>query len=857
MVRLPRLSSLLFRVLGRHLRKNWAGSFAVVAIGAIAITLTSGFLANAASLEKRVDSLISTSNAPDIYLTTDPRKGFDVLEQDKLVEAIPEISAIEGRFYTYVSLSGRNAMAAIEPSLPVYSAPSNYVKTDPSHKDDHYFVVDDFLTDSKAQEEQDTLSVGGKATVSIPLASFSLDADTLTVLDFLLKPGATNPFRGENLELDFTITASMNHLECSAHGSFNPTMFLCSSSYFRDVLRDKLAASFTDLGLEAIWTVGLRDKMGWGDGNPNGSTANFPLANQYLLKTKQGSDLTKVSDKIKSFYEKKEVDNLYACQTLEETSSVKTLRTEISQAYQITFVFPLVFFAVALLVSLISVRQTILHERTDIGTFKAMGMTKWEIHRHYAAKSLSLAFFGVLAGEIIGPFLVPAILGQKYDLLYDLPSRSYTFPIWPCLALAAVYLGATLLVSYLISRKEIKRKPVESMRPEPPAQRIKRVLHSKDSSWTQLSLKLAGRGIRSDPVKTGMVIIGVLGCTALLCCGYGIEDTIRYGVDTDPLIVSGADLTVFFSEDKNQDLLAQELHLKDKDGNELIAGYQPFSKKSMNVRHEETIYYATVHFLDNYQLVSGSESKNHFNHSFPLDQVVISEKTARALNASAGSTVSFVVNDVEVNAKIAYTIPIFYENGIYIHASSPLLEGTISSYNALWVDATEGKAVDAETEIRKLKGVAMCDTEAKWRKRVEDAMGSILVMTTAIKVFAFLLAIVVLYDLGMLNFSERQREIATMKVLGFKEMEIMNSLLVETLSLSIIGILGGLALGFPFTKLVLYINQVELVDYLYMLKPTSYLIAFLFTSILSLLVNLSLTFRIRKIMAVESLKSVE
>ena len=856
-MRTPRLFSLLARVIGRQLRKNWAGSFAVVAIGAIAITLTSGFLANAASLQNRVDSLIASSNAPDIYLTTDPRKGYDVLEQDKLVEAIPEISAIEGRFYTYVSLSGRNALATIEPSLPVYSAPSSYAETAPDHSENHYFVIDQFLTQSKLQENQDTIQVGGKATVSIPLASFSLDDDTLNVLDYLLKPGANNPFRAENLELEFKVTASMHHLECSAHGTFNPTMFLCSSSYFRDTLREKLATSFTDLGLEAIWTLGFRDKMGWGDGSPKGSTANFPLANQYLLKVKEGNDLQKVSTKIKSFYEKKEVDNLYACQTLEESSAVKTLRTEISQAHQITFVFPIVFFAVALLVSLISVRQTILHERMDIGTFKALGMSKREIHRHYASKSLSLAFLGVLAGEIIGPFLVPAILGKKYDLLYDLPGRGYTFPVWPCLALAVVYLGATLLVSYLISRKEIKRKPVESMRPEPPRQRIKRVLHSKDSSWAQLSLKLAGRGIRSDPVKTGMVIIGVLGCTALLCCGYGIEDTIRYGVDTDPLIVSGADVTVFLSEDKSQETLHEVLQFKDTQGNDLITGYQPFSKKSLDVRHEDNIYYTSVHILDGYQNLTGTEVINHFDHAFPLDQVVISDKVARALKASAGNTISFVVNDVEVNAKIAYTIPIFYENGVFIHSDSPLLQGVVSSYNAIWVDAAKGKETEAETEIRKIKGVAMCDSEAKWRKRVEEAMGSILVMTTAIKVFAFLLAIVVLYDLGMLNFSERQREIATMKVLGFKEMEIMNSLLFETLSLSLIGIAGGLAIGFPFTKLVLYINQVELVDYLYILKPMSYLIAFLFTSILSLVVNLSLTFRIRKIMAVESLKSVE
>ena len=856
MVKIKSLRSLLFHSSNRQHRRGWAASLAVISIGAIAITLFSGFLANAASLQNRIDSMISGSNAPEIYLTTDPRDGYDVKEADKLVANVDGIAAVEERFYTFCTLASRNALVAIEPRMPVYSKPYQITSVTPENSDVHYFLVDHSLTGGLGSDNEPII-VGKPTLVSIPLASFSLDETTISMLDLLLKPGKTNPFRKENLELSFTVTGSMKHLEGSAKGAFNPTMFLCSSSYFRDTLRDTLSESFTELGVEAIWKYGFQERLGWGDGNPYGSATKFPLANQFLLRLRDPSKTDATKKAIETYFHGKEVDNLYTVQTVQELTSVKALNTEKEQAWQLTFVFPVVFFAVALLVSLISVRQTILHERMDIGTYQALGLTKFELHRHYAYKSILPALFGTIIGEALGPLLIPAIMGSKYNLLYTLPSRAYFFPGLSCLGLAVIYLGVTGLVTFMVSRKALKRKPVESMRPEPPTRKSKNITNSKNSGWFKLSFKLAKRGIVADKVKSGMVIIGVLGCTALLCCGYGIEDTIRYGVDTDPLIVSGASVTVFTTEDIKEETIATDLDLKDKDGNPLVEGYQPFSKKNINLVSGNTTYYGTVHVIADYTKTSGSEIKNHFKYAMPTDQVLLSEKTARALGVSVGGTVSFVVNDVEVVAKVYQTIPVFYENGLFIHSSSPLLNGAVSSYNAIWVDTVPGKDVEAETELRKLPKIAICDSEVSWRKRIEEAMGSIMVMTNAIKVFAFLLAAVVLTDLGMLNFSEKQREIATMKVLGFKEMEIMSSILMETLSLSFVGILGGLALGFPFTKLVLYINQVELVDFLYTVAPISYVISFAFTFVLSLAINLLLTLRIRKVMAVESLKSVE
>ena len=156
-----------------------------------------------------------------------------------------------------------------------------------------------------------------------------------------------------------------------------------------------------------------------------------------------------------------------------------------------------------------------------------------------------------------------------------------------------------------------------------------------------------------------------------------------------------------------------------------------------------------------------------------------------------------------------------------------------------------------------LDGVALVDTAGEWKDRVNAIVSSISTMTAAVKIFALLLAAVVIYNLGLLNYRERMREIATLKVLGFHTAEIIVGLFIEALSMTIIGILFGLLVGFPFMKLVLIINQVEIIQYIFMIYPQTYVIASLFSLFITVAVNFLLAYRIKNVKAVESLKSVE
>ena len=162
-----------------------------------------------------------------------------------------------------------------------------------------------------------------------------------------------------------------------------------------------------------------------------------------------------------------------------------------------------------------------------------------------------------------------------------------------------------------------------------------------------------------------------------------------------------------------------------------------------------------------------------------------------------------------------------------------------------------------KTELESLTYVASASTQEDWKANIQDVMSGILVMTNAIKIFAILLGIVVLYNLTLMNFKQKNRDIATLKVLGFTLRETMSSLLIESLTLTFVGVAIGMALGYPFMLAVMETNIVALVHYLYIIYPSTFIYAFLLTYVLDFVINLLLSYRIRRVKMIESLKSVE
>jgi putative ABC transport system permease protein len=292
-----------------------------------------------------------------------------------------------------------------------------------------------------------------------------------------------------------------------------------------------------------------------------------------------------------------------------------------------------------------------------------------------------------------------------------------------------------------------------------------------------------------------------------------------------------------------------------------ISRCDPFTRQSTTVTSHEKTADSHVFVLS----FDPSKDNSHFQlPAFSTNDVAISEKVADATGAKVGDNVTFSYESITYTARVAEIYTAFVFNGVVVQHDAPFLKGTIT-YAGCWVESDGTKTVEEIKEAilaqavdgGRFSYVTECNTQADWYTQIKDVMSGVLIMTNAVKGFGIALALVVLYNLALLNFRERTRDIATMKVLGFSRAEIASSLLWETMTLTFVGVGLGFALGYPFLLGVLKLNIVELVSYLYTIKLASYGYAFLLTFVVDFLVNGGLAMLTGKVKMVESLKSVE
>ncbi len=843
------------------IKQNWKQFLAIVGIGGLAINLFVGLLTNASSFEYRVHSMHKDGNVADVFLTLDPRNP-DPNDLDKIQDIAAKYGYSEERFYTLTGLSSKNALCAISYSMPSISAPSEIIKSSPKQTNHNFFIIDEVLCESNAISTQTIdFDVGKICDVTIDTSYFSLSEEELNQIDVLLKTGAENPFRQDKFILNFEITGIMKHPENISRAAYSPCLFMCSNSVFRNSLRDKLAESFTELGLRTIWREGFEGILNWGDGNPYGSTISFPTGNQFLIKLYDKNNKDKLMNELETYFSSKAVDNHLMLQAIDDTSGGMEVNQDIKQSYQLAFAFPLIFFLVAILIILTTFRQLILKDRNQIGTLKGLGFKNKEIYLYYFLLVGAITTISFLIGAVSGPFLIPFLLEMKYKILYTLPRVTIVFPWFYAFLTWLAFIAISILITWYVSRKEIKLKPVESMRPKEinvifKAKRIKKKKTDKANTF-KLATHLAFRNMISDPVKSLMVLLGMIGCTALLCCGFGIEDTINKGINNDPFVHSGANMTLAYVYEQENSKTDIDFKIEDDEGELLINGYQPYSRVALEISHNSSSYSSYIQVMGEYRAFQGDTNIHYSMSDLPKDSVYLSSKVARKLSVKVNDTISFEYSGQRIEAKVSKIYDAFYANGIMILGESTLFSEPITKYEGAWLNLTNKNNELVREKLTDLSYVGSAETPEGWAKIVNDAVSSISIITNAVKVFALLLATIALYNLGLMNFNERIREIATMKVLGFKKKEVSASLLIETLTLTFVGAAIGLTLGMPFMVTVLTINEVGMVDYIYTVTTLTYIFSFLFTFLVGVLINGLLMLKIRGIKMIESLKSVE
>ncbi len=519
--------------------------------------------------------------------------------------------------------------------------------------------------------------------------------------------------------------------------------------------------------------------------------------------------------------------------------SVSNFANEMAQHKMIGDVFPIVFILVTFLTLLTTMTRIIANQRTQIGILKAVGFRDSTIILHY----ISYGFWPVLAGSILGLVTGPMIIPHMF---YPSMSTRYSMPEWnPGFDMSFVFIAVALVVlsvfvTYISCRRISKENPANTMRPKTP-KLSSGMLIEKTKLWKHLNFNLRWniRDARSNKFRALMTIVGVMGCVALLIAAFGMNDSMEELKSWEYDDITHYESKLVLSNNAN----SQELYyiLNDTDGSFIMQQSMELKANGM----EDTV---TLLVTNNTDLISYTDSNRN---SIDIDEgdVSISKKIADKFNLTIGDKIKWhiVGSDEWVSSKIGQ-----------IHAE-PISQGLIMSPDTLEDEGldftptcilTPEKFGENYDSIKSITGIR--EVEKDW----DEMTSSVMMMVYVITVVAVILAILVLYNLEILSFTEMEREIATLKVLGFKTNVLRKLLLTQNLIFTAVGFVLGIPLGFYFMTLMLNAAGDSLY-YVPSLTLGNILLSALITFSISIGVNLLFSDKIGNLNMVEALKDVE
>ena len=531
-------------------------------------------------------------------------------------------------------------------------------------------------------------------------------------------------------------------------------------------------------------------------------------------------------------------------------------------------VFPVIFFLVAALISLTSMTRMVEEQRTQIGTMKALGYSKWAIVSKYLSYALLATAGGSIIGVLIGEKVLPFIIIYAYGIMYQhipeiLVPYDWAYAIEASIAAVACTMFATVFSCY----RELGEQPAALMRPPAPKIGKRVLLEYVGVIWKRLNFtwKSTIRNLMRYKKRFFMTIFGIGGCMALMLVGYGIRDSVFEIADIQYTEIQTYDGNLILKENLSED---EHQELTDSlEQNQDIARFMDAYMKNLVLTkdgHERETYVMVLgQPKDSEKYVHFHDRKTKEAYELSDDGAIISEKTAKLLNAKVGDTIS-VKDENEGNKDIViqnicenymghylYMTPKYYEK---VYGEKPeyntVLFSVQDSYTREQMEEA-GEKILARDEVLSLS--YMKDIE----KRLNDMLKSLNLVIIVLIVSAGMLAFVVLYNLNTINIAERKRELATLRVLGFYNPEVAAYVYRENILLTLIGTIVGAGLGKILHLFIIETVEVPAAMFGRIINLPSYIYSFLFTILFSMIVNGVMYFKLRKIDMVESLKSIE
>jgi len=546
--------------------------------------------------------------------------------------------------------------------------------------------------------------------------------------------------------------------------------------------------------------------------------------------------------------------------TRSENTGYACFESDTSIVAAISVVFPVFFFLVAALVCMTTMTRMVDEQRTQIGILKALGYGNGQIMTKYLFYSGSAAVLGSVFGFELGVTGLPWVIWEIFGMIYGFaPLRRVAHPVLMGVSFAAALLcsvGAT----WLSCRRELKRQASELIRPKTPKAGKRVLLEYITPLWRHLSFlrKVSVRNVLRYRSRLIMMVLGIGGCTALLCTGFGIRDSIAHVADDQFDEITLYDYSVTFQDNQSQESAAAYL---EKYGWNLDGGLLVHSG-SVDVQTEggsKSVYL----------VISASSSfdgfldlHNDFGHiEYPgRNEVVITSGLAETLGINVGDNVWLRVGQLgTMDATVSALCDNYVYNYAYISAETyreQLLEEP--EYNTLFVLAHEdADPYEEGAMLLEDEDVSTVLVNAATRDRVDHMLSRLDYIVLVVVLCAAALAFIVLYNLTNININERIREIATIKVLGFHQNEVAAYVFREINILSALGSFVGLGMGKALHAFVMNQIQVDSMSFACRISPVSYLSSFAMTILFTVLISTGMRPRLKNIDMAESLKSIE
>lgn len=551
-------------------------------------------------------------------------------------------------------------------------------------------------------------------------------------------------------------------------------------------------------------------------------------------------------------------DARWYVQTRESNTGYASVESDAGSIEAIGYVFPVVFIVVAVLIALTTITRLVEEERGLIGTYKSLGYSNRAILGKYLVYALLACLVGGALGEVAGFVLFPTFLFSVFQVMYLLPTYLLSFDTLYGIGAIVFFTVGIAGAAVLACRSELRQTPAMLMRPKAPPAGSRIFLERIGFIWKKMSFlnKVTARNLLRYKKRFFMTIFGIMGCMALLICGFAIRDSVHA---LSPLQYGGVyryDVQAVVSTD---DFDGAQSYLRESAE---VGQLQPIAVDTVTVSTAEDEESMQLFVIPDGTDVSPYLSLGSDGETFTLgaDGMILTRNAAELLGVEAGGSAHLKTSKLdEADAAVAHVADNYLGNAAYLTQSSyRQLFGKDASANGFYLNLTDGTDASAFADsLAEREGFLSVTSTQQMNDEFAQSFALINTIVYVIVGLAAALAFVVLFTLSTTNISERIRELATIKVLGFRAHEVNHYVNKETILLTAIGMLLGIPAGYAFSHSLTYVLKMPSIYFAVTIEPGSYLIACALTLLFAVIVALLSNRSLRKINMIEALKSVE